>query len=126
MGTHPLEGKLRLLEEILRLTHQMEEHAHEGLSETFLALLAERGKLIEQVREYDEALNGVDVPREVQERMLALLREIALLNERVNAQVLAALAKEREAFARLREGHALLEHIREHLPAPDGTLDVQG
>ncbi|MCS7242335.1 hypothetical protein [Candidatus Caldatribacterium sp.] len=123
---HPLEAKLQLLEEILALTRQMEERAREGLSDAFLALLAERGQLIERVRKCDEALSNVDVPQEAKEKMLTLLREIALLNERVNIQALSAFAKEQEAFARLREERTLLERVRESLPPPNGAFDAKG
>lgn len=126
MGTHPLEAKLRLLEAILDLTRQMEQHAGEGLSDAFFALLEERGRLMEKVRELDQAAGDVDIPSEVKEKMLVLLRDIALLNEKVNAQVLSVIAREQEMFVRLREERTLLEHVRASLPAPDRTIDAKG
>lgn len=126
MVSDPVKRKVALLEDILALTRKMEEVAGSGTLETMLALLAERGHLMDEVKACDEHIDPAKLSPEDRERILSLLHQIAVLSEKVNLQVLASVAQEKEALLRLREGRAFLERVRESFPQGLGDVDVTG
>jgi len=122
----PVELKIELLQEILNITRRMQECSQEGISDEVLVLLEKRGQLIQQVASIDEEIDVAGLSEETRSQMLSLLRQIAVLNEDISARLFAAIAREQETLARMRESHSFLQSVQKNFPASPKGLDIQG
>lgn len=118
MAENPVARKIALLERILQLTQVMQEEVADGVSEALLTLLDERGKLIHEAEQCDWEIDFTTLAPEERERMLVLLRQIAVLNEDISARLTAAIAAEENAILSLRRERNFLQRVQENLPSP--------
>ncbi|MEN3186778.1 MAG: hypothetical protein ABDK94_04110 [Atribacterota bacterium] len=125
MDEDPVDKKIGLLEKILELTQAMQKELEDGVSETLLLLLDERGKLIREVEQCDQEIDFATLTPEDRERMLGLLRQIAMLNEDMNARLSTAIAAEKEAIVSMRKEQTFLQKVQENLP-PSRGFDAGG